>query len=543
MDKMVEKIIQDESKTIIKKFNIQEKDCDRVFNIMHKTVFYFRKDLDPLRKRVSFDPSLDEALTYLSHEKSFNIFENSDFRELLNKCFIIELIFNKDTPFYTLQELSDILRKFVKYLESNKISLISIGYPFKNFSSSFWLYNKLSHLYPLKFAHSIQIQSSSKKSRTIIDNITKKDLDDSLIYNYIWLKKDIKHYKPIDNISLCSYEFAPLIDGFSKKDEEIIESIRAKVFYVKIQILEIAYSFLTNKKDIRDFWSECFEILSSKFTKEELENLWKMDVKYEINKNFIDKTTLDNFSFLSEIFLSEVGHGGILNILGFINHIERELKLGVMHNLKLNFLSFFSNSMPLSYFQCISHPQIVKIDKIILDFKFAFSTFHDGWQDWGYGKELGEKLCDFGDMFYDRTISDYSNKLNKNLKIPPKFYSKIKSLYDVMNSFDDNLVINIEYKKKSEKKQKISKYINLEVLNYFVDMINKNPDDGLNSLYEKVLDKFNYKFVSDTLRNWLGENCCYCDEVKGKTPAQIRYIITKEIVEKWYSNYLIAKGY
>lgn len=418
MDKINETIIINKAIELAKRYNIE--DVELVFNILLKTAIDIR-EFEPKASRlftdeyIEFYPSLEEALQFLPVAEAMELFKKSNLVELYVKTIIIDYFNMLDTPFYTYDELSELIEKFKKYLEENKYSLIEKGYPKKSFESSFWLYKNLSRLYPIKIPVKTQDICFKDLKKSTLENFGKKDEEGNYIFKYEWAKEyrgPKEHFGKMKNFTYCKYNAAPLFEGLSNQDFEYIEERRARLFNLKIEILNISLNYIKNKKNSDEFWNDCLNVMSKKLPKEDI------DTFNLIYKKYFDLFLLNKFedgSFLVAvnpltIYSKDLESGGIKNIFDFIYFIEEELKIGRMNKTKTSLISQIGSEEIHSYFQLISYKNINKIDRIIFDFiKY----------------EKQEK--DFEEMFNRRLGESFANDFKVEFRVKQKYYNAVKS--------------------------------------------------------------------------------------------------------------------
>jgi|GEM_PF-2246122 len=105
MDKYAADIVSIETKKLTKQYNIT--DTERVSSILMKAVTdaygrrFYNNDSISINDGLDFNPSLHEALTILSPETAFRLFETSDLNALASKIFYYEYLVDGEAPFYT----------------------------------------------------------------------------------------------------------------------------------------------------------------------------------------------------------------------------------------------------------------------------------------------------------------------------------------------------------------------------------------------------------------------------------------------------------
>lgn len=428
MDKAIEDIIKKDARALAKKHNIT--DIEKVTSIMRKiardcsTVRYHETQKDQLLEDfLAFIPLLDEALTLFPLDKVMNIFEDNMVYGLWIKNTALQICFSKQNPFYTHQELLDLIIKFIEYLYDNKTSLISTGYPTTVFESSFWLYYKLARLYPVRIPASIQNRRFIYQKDAKTDDTTEKNAEiDAFVVRPVPEARKY-HLTPFDLQKQRSYEDTPLLYSLTDKEVEKIEEQRATLFHLKRRILEIAYRNIINKmtpkKNYAHFCNECINAISDKLSRQDFQFFTSIEKKYA------DLSSLYQFSADSPTMVAnpitdfnrEMDSGGIKNLLDFVYFVERQLKLDSIYTIKTKIKGLIKNQTPPSYFQLVSSREITEIDKF-----------------------LGRSLADYyGEKeFHETFCKMLKSSIEKELKIPlliiPERYDAIKAYAELLET-------------------------------------------------------------------------------------------------------------
>lgn len=424
MDKLVEDVITLEAKALARKCNIA--DVKRVIKVMKRIAIdsnglryeITRNIKDPLGEGLGFYPSLDKALVYLDPDKALSLFETADIDDLAYKVSYFDFLTDKETPFYTHEELAEVIEQFIPYLKANKSSLLAIGYPAKSFEKSPWLYRNLSRLYPVKIPFTVQGRSFSHQKIAEIDGIAEKDSEGNLIFNYTWIKEWFYNLKPLEALSNCSYEEAMLIKGLQNNDIQHIEENRAKIFNLKIEILERAYKYLCQNMNANDFWENCINTIANNLTKDAFQQFDKIESAYS-QLFVIDNTPVFLVTCPSAITEGQpnLDTGGVNNILAFIFFVEAELIIGQMHKTRNGLLQLTNGKIPGSYYDLVFSPSMPAIDEAIKQ------SLNDA-----------KKMTEFNDFFDERLRTDSEKKLKMLLEVPPDNYDTLKVIRDIIKS-------------------------------------------------------------------------------------------------------------
>jgi hypothetical protein len=422
MDKLVEDLITIEAKTLSRIRNIA--DVKRVIKVMKRIAIdsdglryeITRNTVNPFARGLSFYPSLDKALAYLDPDKALSLFETADIDDLAYKVSYFDFLTDKETPFYTHEELAEVIELFIAYLKANKSWLLAIGYPMKSFEKSPWLYSNLSRLYPVKIPFTVQGRNPSHQKIAEVDGIAERDSEGNLIFNYTWIKEWFYDLEPLGALNNCSYEEAVLINGLQDKDIQYIEENRAKIFNLKIEILELTYKYLYQDMNANDYWENCMNTIANKLTKDANQQFKKIESAYS-QLFVIDNKTTFFFTCLSAITGGQpnLDTGGISNILAFIFFVEAELTIGQMHKTKSRLLQLSKGIIPGSYYDLVFSPSILAIDEAITQ------SLNDA-----------KKTMEFNDFFDERLRTDSEKKLKMILEVPSEKYDTLKGIRDLI---------------------------------------------------------------------------------------------------------------
>jgi len=424
MDKYAADIVGIETEKLAKKYNIA--DTRRLSAILQKAVTdaygrrFYNNDSISINDGLDFNPSLHEALTILPPETAFRLFEASDLNALASKIFYYEYLVDGEAPFYTHEELADLLGLFASYLKANKPSLLAIGYPEKSFEQSHWLYEKLSRLYPVKIPFKTLKGTRFHQRFNGDHNFAEKDAEGNLVFEYAWIKEPLPFLSPYNSEqpTSCSYADACLIKGLTDRDVEHIEDCRARMFNLKIDILEIASGYLLKKKDTAAFWDNCMEKISQRLTKDTVEKLLKIEEAY--SRLFVSNMS-SKFMITCPSAVTagqpNLETGGIDNILSFIFFVETELSIGQMHNVRRKLLALTGGKIPESYYELIPSPSMPDIDQAIEE-----------------SLRNSVKTAEFEDVFDSRLKTDSEKKLKVRLEVSSANYDTVRRFSELVES-------------------------------------------------------------------------------------------------------------
>jgi len=290
MDKNIKELIAESANNIYRKYGIFEsfdslyqektKYSERVRDVLYKTLITperkkclsgqhssFWNDIFKANSNIFFCPNFEEAITYLSPYDTLVSFEKLSPEKMNNLC-KSELSFKLYTfgilPYFTKEELYNLLKVFVVFLEKNENSLIEKGWPEHYFWSSPWLFYKLAPNYP------IQIPAYIKNFSQLIN-----PTDDQ----YFFFKTDfLNRYNPrikdyFKPFSLSKY--------FPQQELSFLEENRPKILELKRRIFkEMLKNLFLDPKDKDECLKNCVKIVFSSFSNEDLNQLLNIEKKY-----------------------------------------------------------------------------------------------------------------------------------------------------------------------------------------------------------------------------------------------------------------------
>ena len=240
----------------------------------------------------------------------------------------------------------------------------------------------------------------------------------NLIFNYTWIKEWFYNLKPLEALSNCSYEEAMLIKGLQNKDIKHIEENRAKVFNLKIEILELSYKYRCQNMNANDFWENCINIIANNLTNDAYQQFRKIESAY-LQLFLIDNTPDFLVTCPSAITGGQpnLDTGGINNILAFIFFVEAELIIGQMHKTKRRLLQLSKGKILGSYYDLVFSPSMPAIDEAIKQ------SLNDA-----------KKTTEFNDFFDERLRTDSEKKLKMLLEVSPEKYDTLKWIKSLLES-------------------------------------------------------------------------------------------------------------
>ena len=372
-------------------------------------------------------------LFFFNQSEALDILDTEDLEQLLKRTNALSELTYPWVPFYTFDELANLTDKFIKYLKSNQQHLIKTGFPRHSFDPSVWFNQLVSKLYYVKIPlvspflklqpppqtiHYNEWVVESAESNPIATSGPFKFTAEKI--GYYWetglpqISKDpFGHYweqaKAMTSkghpVTLCSYEEAAYIPGFSQKEINDLEQLRPKIYRIKINILEHLREAIIRQKKT-DFWSECYQEIRKILTDKEVSDLLLFDLRYA--KIFHD----ENDMCLDCPPRTLHSSGGLWNLIDIIMHFGEEIKIGIMNETKRRILDLPVEELKC-YFQAIRQPWRNALDAVLDDYETLAARTSD-FYDY-FIKDVGNSLkIDYQKEIISRFIATQQAKDEEN---------------------------------------------------------------------------------------------------------------------------------
>ncbi|MCX6639694.1 MAG: hypothetical protein NTW14_04325 [bacterium] len=373
-----------------------------------RSIYYQLNDIQWWDPFFPWNTTLDVAFSFGNPDKILTLFESEDLFRLRRKVNLVEYFSHPMTPLYRISRLKVLTKRFIEYLMNNKNILLETGFPRDVFAMSPWMECYLANLYYYKLP---LFGPDEDYSRIIGDkrmnNTGAYEATAQLIgsngepyYNYVWIKEqlplitieaDKPHLLPFfwhdgkaytlkgKRVRPCSYKSAQLINGINRNDANWLDTLRPKLFDVKITILS-RLEVALEEGNIRGLWHDCLNLITDKIMGYELDKLSSIDKVYSnLNAGGI-------FTF-SPIGRNWIHHSsGLFDLFEMVGHFEKEIKIGTMDKIAERLFHTDNDQIPESYYQLIDENRRIEIDGI-LDLYFNLEQ-----QEIQYWKEYSDRV-------------------------------------------------------------------------------------------------------------------------------------------------------
>jgi len=222
---------------------------------------------------IFFSPNFEDSLDYLSPSNALNLFKNK-YTVNRNKYYAEEHQAYQRAigiiPFFTLKDLSILVKNFAMYIEDNSRSLIKTGWPEYNFTDSVWLFCKLAPSYPID-------------TPSYINNFYrfKNPHHDPYFFVKKYFLNEINQLKKYES------RLANLPKVLSCRELACIEEMRDKLLDLKKAVLHEITQHLFQETTDKDIWlQDCLRMLFSRFSEKDLQMIEIIDKKYDHIKLF-----------------------------------------------------------------------------------------------------------------------------------------------------------------------------------------------------------------------------------------------------------------
>jgi len=326
----------------------------------------FDRFLESGWEEYEIDWLLWDAAKHIAPSRLLKILEGEDPKTLHRHYKTFGLLRSRGTPFYTLEELSDVTQAFINYFKDNKRHLIRTGYPLSPFNTCLFFDFTLNKLYPVKlpvvdptwfmlFGEPGPISFSFDKwaVEPAVPNPTFPSGIRVEKIGYSW--RDGKAFTSVGQpVTVCEYEEAGLLPGLKKDAEKTLNKMREKLYGLRIRALERLIKSL-EQRDGENLLGDWFQDLSETLHHKEIGFLHEMDRFYE--RLHYDESATFGISPQKGIH----HNSGLSGQATIICHAMKELSVGAFQKTRE-----VLKTIPItSYIESFGKPERKKLDAIL----------------------------------------------------------------------------------------------------------------------------------------------------------------------------------
>lgn len=312
--------------------------------------------------------SLSDMLSHLPVEQAIAFLERSDTFDIEQRQTVIQwVLVDRETPFYTLDELATTTDRAVRYHERNRAYLLEYGYALSEFERCRFLWRLLCRLYYIRMPHfGCKIRAHGLDYERLAEMFPADNLPEP--YDFIHFVEEAG--EPI----ISAYDEWDDIRDVQLQDAARIEGMRAKLFHLKLEVLkELAGSARSHDAD--GLWDRVLALIRETLTAEEAELCLRIDRIYEGYDIQTGEMISDQAGLIA---------GGLTSLLEVVGHYEKEIRVGTLHRCKAVLeaaglagvddlgrgeLRTSDGKPTRSYFAYVDDPQRDTLDQMLEDFR------------------------------------------------------------------------------------------------------------------------------------------------------------------------------
>lgn len=242
-----------------------------------------------------FNPSLREALRYLSPEVALALFESTDLEALRERQNLITFLWSAGPlyPLASLDEMAEVVDAFLSYRERERAHLLRTGLPSRRFAGIGWLSWQLFYLYPTRFPELAPPPPSDGVEPVML----------------LWPEH---------------VEDAPPIPELQASDRSHLESMRPRLFDLEAAVLrEFAAALRT--RTAAGLWDRCLALLTDALLADDIDVLLRADRCY---------IGFDAWGGSDTSVEARIPIGGLTGLLVLIGDIEEAISLGTYARIR-----------------------------------------------------------------------------------------------------------------------------------------------------------------------------------------------------------------
>ena len=302
-------------------------------------------------------------------------------------------------PLLRLDRLAEVLRQFVRLIESNSETLLAIGWPAWTFTRALWLQGRAGPLYPTKMpaaAFTDRLEDGGADfalSEHEVWQLAEQDalprgLDGQVVHHYCWSREgpSVLNYPAGD---LCSYRDAPLMPRLAAASVHRLEQLRPRVLRLRVSVLRACADALDNKSE-QDLWPTVRGLLGEELSSEELELLLGTDAWYE------EREILYNWARMCGWEPAWFPNGGLTDLLRIVGHCAKEIRLRTMDHARRDLDALEEDAVGLTLAETGALQRLhARFDALVLNVEEARQEESEFWRGFveGLNADLGH---DFG---------------------------------------------------------------------------------------------------------------------------------------------------
>lgn len=319
---------------------------------------------DTMEHGLEFRPILEVATAYLGPERALDLFESSDLKVLADRIDFTDLFGSSCTPPYSLDELAQVLKRYISFLHDNWNHLVRTGWPKTRFKGPNFLTVILSNLYATKDPESLDIKRHATGEVEYVFRWSKEhnSPDHAIMVRFGLIGGDPdynKYFLPLTEVGeWVDYDDASVLQGLNLDDAIRLADLRPKMLEARLKVVTQLEESL-RRRDTKSIWPKTLDILTEHILGEEADFLLQMDAFYYPH----------DFGQGDQCEAIGIPSGGLSDLLTLVGHCESELRYGLYSKprgildalMELDELG--QPLLPQTYYEILGTPEQVIVDE------------------------------------------------------------------------------------------------------------------------------------------------------------------------------------
>jgi hypothetical protein len=323
------------------------------------------------------------------------VFEREELGPLMLRLSVPMDLASAETPLYTIEEMTDLLRAFRGFLVANEEALLESGYVEGGFTESPWLNRHLGKLYYLEAPAWLAPRPGD--GRSVRDHNT-------------WEMRDLAgqrdHDKQTRRLKLDSADAAQLVRG------------RARVHKIKLEVLSRLEKAM-REGAVSGAWKDFEAIITGALSSFDADFYLRMDRFYrdEDDARRVDFFPTPNF------LVSSTLPGGLSDLLEVVGHCELELRFRWLDRTKRSLLELAKRAGVNDWRELVASPYLVLVEKPWRD---GLDQVLDGYLKLG----IAANCSDFWPAFRQRVTTTFEMKFDREVVYRGSFRADLKEPFE-----------------------------------------------------------------------------------------------------------------
>jgi len=312
--------------------------------------------------------------------RALEVLKSEDLESLYVRMGVTRAFCARGEPLFSLAELADVLRDYLDLLAAKRDVLVQTGHAAFGFAP-FRMLDRLQRTYYVRWPEAVH-HDDPMISELDVECYMRREspgfTDLGLLVR--WRVKTQLEYEWL----VGELDRIVLLPGLDLQDAAKLERNRAKLFEVKVKVLQECYDALV-KGTTEGYWDRCKDILISDISADEATFYLRMDKFYTGQYSGKDGSEESD----GPVYIA----GGLSDILTFVGYVECELRVGVRAQIRKALGGLVTRrdrweSQRLAaehYLEFIGRSERTAVDKAIDIFLDKAEEERNFWRDYSLG--------------------------------------------------------------------------------------------------------------------------------------------------------------